>query len=162
MSQQPTLPTISGMQIESREEHSFPSSFSKKINIAVFGFSKEQKEHTKTWQAVFADMKREGGEWKEKDVDFNVFPLLPEMYWLLARGIFEAVRYGTVDDLIRQRTYLIHTDQVKFRQALGIESDDKICICVFAKDGTLLYKTREEAYTEERGTLFIQKVNELL
>lgn len=74
--QQYILPTISGMQIESREEHSFPSTFSKKVNIAVFGFSKEQKEHTKTWQAVFADLKRDGGEWKEKDVDFNVFPLL--------------------------------------------------------------------------------------
>ena len=69
------LPSISGMQIESRTEKSFPTDFSSKVNVCIFGFSKEQKEPSKTWQKIFADLKRDG-DWKEKDIDFNVFPLL--------------------------------------------------------------------------------------
>ena len=69
------LPIITGMHLESREEKTFPKDFAHGINVVIMGFTKEQKEDSKLWQAALLKVKQEG-QWKDKDVDFYSLPIM--------------------------------------------------------------------------------------
>jgi len=130
-----------------------PEGFSKKHNLVLVAFLREQQKDVDTWiprLEALAD--------SSEGFAFYEFPVLDKMNAVARFFIYRGMRGGIPSERARARTVTFHIDKGDFKARLGIIDESKICLFLVRPDGTIIWQSsgtwsreRENALREAIG-----------
>jgi hypothetical protein len=126
-----------------------PEDLEKPHNLLLVAFQREQQEDVDTWIP-----RLERVEDTNEDFAFYEFPILPEMNAVARWFIYQGMRGGISQERARARTITFHLDKERFKEQLGIESEDLIQIFLADSTGVIIWR--------ESGIWSEEKEEELL
>ena len=129
------FPDIEGKALTG-DDFEVPGDLGSRHNLILVAFLREQQEDVDTWIP-----KAEKMEEADSSFAFYEFPVLPEMNRVTRWFIYQGMRSGITSEDARARTVTFHLDKEKFRQHLGIESEEYISVFLVDSEGTLLWRT---------------------
>ena len=142
------FPSIEGKALTG-DKFLAPEDFNKAHNLLLVAFQRTQQEDVDTWIP-----RLERVEDTNEDFAFYEFPILPEMNAVARWFIYQGMRGGISQERARARTVTFHLDKERFKEQLGIESEDLIQIFLADSTGVIIWR--------ESGIWSEEKEEELL
>jgi hypothetical protein len=129
------FPGIQGRALTG-EDFEVPGDLAADYNLILVAFLREQQQDVDTWIPGAESLAE-----SDSNFAFYEFPVLPEMNRLTRWFIYRGMRGGITSEEARARTVTFHLDKEKFRQRLGIETEEHISVFLVDSAGTLLWRT---------------------
>ncbi|MFO8036596.1 MAG: hypothetical protein R6U57_08245 [Anaerolineales bacterium] len=142
--EEPHFPLVSGFNLE-RQEFEFPRDFEGELNLVIVPFEMRQQQDVNTWVPTAQEL--------ERSFPGFVYYELPTIYKLptLSRTfINEGMRAGIPDQKARERTITLYLDKGRFKQALGIDTEEVIHLFLVDKEGDILWE-EQGVYAEDKA-----------
>lgn len=138
------LPKVEGNNL-ARKKMVFPDDFAGEINLVFIAFLRSHQDLIDEWVPFVQQLAREYPE-----LNYYEFPTLPRRGFLYRTFLNEGMRAGIANEATRARTITLYLDKPAFRKALGIDSEQKVWLYLFAKSGEVLWRT-EGKFSGEKG-----------
>lgn len=136
------FPAVSGYNLQ-REEYQFPEDFTGRWNLLIVPFKREQQRDVNTWVPALQRL--------EQEFPGFIYYELPTIYSLPALSrtfINEGMRAGIPDQTARERTITLYLDKDRFKEAVGIDSEQVIHLLLVDQKGQILWRA-QGAFLEE-------------
>jgi hypothetical protein len=128
-----------------RERIEIPGQLQGNFNILVVAFQQWQQTLVDTWIPVLESLRKQ-----YPDFDYYEIPTIRKMNFIYRGFIDGGMRAGIKSTDTRARTITLYIDKVKFREDLGIDSEDTIYVFLVDRRGEILWR-REGAIEEEKS-----------
>lgn len=128
------FPKVEGSNLEGRHFR-LPGDFDGELNVVIVAFKREQQKNVDTWTASLKKL-------ASKHVGLHVYelPTLGRTYRLMRPIIDGGMSRGIPDRSTREATITLYIDKTPFRKALGIRTENVICVLLVARDGKVLWR----------------------
>jgi hypothetical protein len=128
-----------------RERIEIPGQLQGNFNILIVAFQQWQQTLVDTWMPVLESLRKQ-----YPDFDYYEIPTIRKMNFIYRGFIDGGMRAGIKSTDTRARTITLYIDKVKFREDLGIDSEDTIYVFLVDRRGEILWR-REGAIEEEKS-----------
>jgi len=148
------FPQVSGSNLM-REEFEFPKDFEGEYNLVIIPFQQIQQRDVNTWIPAAQEL--------ERRYDNLVYYELPTIYKLptISRTfINEGMRAGIPDQTSRERTVTFYLDKDVFKQALEIDSEERIHLFLVDREGRIYWR-EAGLFSDEKASSLIETLDEL-
>jgi hypothetical protein len=130
------FPVVSGYNLQ-REEYQFPRDFAGKWNLVIVPFERVQQQDVNTWIPALQELERQ-----YPDFIYYELPTIYRLPTLSRTFINEGMRAGIPDPTARERTITLYLDKERFKQAVGIESEENIHLLLVDRQGRIRWRAR--------------------
>jgi hypothetical protein len=134
MSRAAVFPEVEGANLD-RRPFVLPRDIERELAIVLVAFQREQQAAVDTWLPVARAI-----EDRKPRVCVYELPVIRRMNRLSRSLLDGAMRRGIPDQHARQHTITLYLDKPAFRNALGIESEDRIEVMLVDRDGRVLWR----------------------
>ena len=147
------FPTVSGTNLHG-EEKTFPECLVKDKTILVIAFQRWQQSLCDQW---YVEIEKYLAQ--DKNSAYFEVPTISKMNAFTRWFIYNGMRGGIKDQVMRGQVITLHIDKEPFNKSLGIESEDTVHVYVVNKDGKILDSVSGE-WTSEKWERLLSTLKE--
>jgi hypothetical protein len=145
------FPQLVGIDLNG-DRQELPKKFSKKFNIVIIGFKREQQELINPWIEAFKEIKK-----SNQEIDFYEMPLIYELGAFSRAWVNNGMRFGILDEEARKRTITVYTNRDQFFKIMQMNVN-QIYLLLLDNQGEILLKI-EGDFSQEKLKLLSKKLN---
>lgn len=146
------FPTVSGSNLNG-EDKTLPDCLVKDRTIVTVAFKREQQTLCDAWYKHIAELKS-----NNSNVAYFEIPTISKMNPFVRWFIYEGMKGGIKDKVMRSKVITLHIDKEPFKKSLGIDSEDTVYTYVLGPKGEVLGGAAGE-WTEEKWSKIISLVD---
>lgn len=147
------FPTVSGSDLLG-EKQTFPECLDKERTILVVAFQRWQQSLCDDWYTHIEKYLQENNQTAYYEV-----PTIAEMNAFSRWFIYQGMRGGIKDPVMRSQVVTLHINKEPFKEALNIDTEETVHIFVVDKEGKILEQEMGE-WSEEKWEKIIKAVED--